>query len=820
MLIQDLRHSLRLLRNSKGFTAVALVTLALGIGASTAIFSVLDGVVLRPLDYPDPDRVVRLKTSWAGEPEANISPAEYYDYRDELGDELAGERAVFSSFGVYAFSSASITGGDRPERLRGVFVSSGLLPALGAEPLLGRAFSDAEELPGHDVAILGHELWQRRFGGAHDVIGERVVLNGSAHTIVGVLPPGFRMPEDYVTGEATEVYFPLGIDRTTVTNRGSHFLSGAGRLAPGVSVERAAAAVGALAERMVAQYASDYPADMQFTATALPLADDLVGPVRPALLVLLAAVGLVLLVACANVANLLLARAEARRAELALRTALGAGRGRLLRQLAVESLVLSALGGALGVALAAGGLELLVALQPPDLPRIDAVSIDWRVLAFTTAAAALTGVLIGIAPALAASRTDPAAALREGGARASGGRLHLRSVLVAGEIAAALVLVIGATLLVRSYAGLRSVDPGYRVDGVLATDLDLEPARYEDAAVPAFFRRLVERIADVPGVSAAGAVSNLPLATDLGDLDFDIEGRMTPEDAVSPQADWQAVTPGYFEAMRIPLLAGRGIAPDDDADAPGGVVINESAARRYWPGESPLGQRILLGGGAGPGWVTVVGIARDVRHAGFDEPPRSQMYLAHEQFRFWNDGGPVRGMTLVVRTPGEPAALAGAVRQAVAELDPALPLAGFRTMEQVVSESLARPRFMMSLLAAFAAVALVMGAVGVYGVMAWLVGQRTRELGIRLALGARARDVAGLILKQTLALTVAGIAAGLLLAALGTRALAGMLFGVTPLDGWTFAGVPVVLAAVALLAAWVPTWRAARIDPNAVLRHE
>ena len=811
MLPRDIGYALRMLRKTPGFTLVALVTLALGIGANTAIFSVVNGIVLQPLDYADPERIVRVQTRWAGEPDAGISPAEYYDYRDRLD--------AFSSLGVYAFSAPSITGGDRPERLRGAFVSSGVLPALGAQPLLGRAFTAEEELPGHAVAILGYDLWQRRFDGDESIVGTRVTLNGEARTIVGVLPAGFRMPEDYIEGGDTEVYLPLGIDRTTVPNRGSHFLAGVARLAPGVPHETAAAAVRALADRMVAEYPDDYPADMGFTATAFPLAEDVVGPVRPALIVLLAAVGLLLLVACANVANLLIARAEARRGELALRTALGAGRGRIARQLLVETLVLAALGGALGVGLAAGGVELLVALQPPDVPRIGAVTIDWRVLAFTTATTAVAGVLLGVLPALAASRTDPAAALRESSGRAGGGR-RLRGALVVGEIAAALVLVIGATLLVRSYAELSSVDPGYRVDGVLTTRLTLPPADYADAEVAPFFRRLLERVDGLPGVAAAGAVSNLPLATDLGDLNFDIEGRETPADAVSSKADWQAVTPGYLEAMRVPLVSGRAIERADGVNAPGVVVINETAARRYWPGENPLGQRILLGGGAGPGWVTIVGIVRDVKHAAFDEMPRSQMYLAHEQFRFWNGGGPVRGMTLAVRTPGEPGALAGVVREAVKALDPALPLGEFLTMEQVVSESLARPRLMTSLLATFAGVALVMGAVGIYGVMAWLVGRRTRELGVRLALGAQARDVAGLILRHTLALTAAGLAIGLLLAAFLTRALAGMLYGVAPLDARTFAGVPLALALVALLAAWMPTWRASRIDPNEVLRHE
>jgi putative ABC transport system permease protein len=809
----DIRYALRTLRKSPGFAAVALVTLALGIGANTAIFSVVNGVVLQPLDYFDPDRIVRLQTSWAGEPDADISPAEYFDYRDQLSE--------FSALGVYAFSSTSITGDDRPERLHGAIVSSELMPALGADFLLGRDFTAEEELPGGDVAILSHDLWQRRFGGAEDVLGRQVVLDGRARTIVGVLTAGFRLPEDYTAQRATEIYLPLGIDESTVPNRGSHFLAGVARLAPGVTVERAAAAVRALAARMVERYPDDYPADMRFTATALPLVDDVVGPVRPALFVLLAAVGLVLLVACANVANLLLARADARQNEFALRTALGAARGRLFRQLVVESVLLAAVGGALGVLLAVGGTKLLVALQPPDLPRIDSVAVDLRVLAFTAAVTGLTGILLGLIPALQASAVRPAAALHEGGARTTATRQRLRTGLVVGEIAFAVVLLIVAGLLTRSYIELRSVDPGYRVEHVLTTEIDLPVASYPDGPeVTVFFRQLLERIGALPGVAMAGAVSNLPLATRLGDLNFEIEGREKPAGAVSSAADWQTVTPGYFDAMKIALLRGRDIGSIDDARAPGAVVINETAAERYWPGEDPLGQRFLLGGGAAPGWVTIVGIARDVRHAAFDEPPRAQMYLSHAQFRFWDDGGPVRGLTLAIRTQVEPATMAGAVRRLVRALDPALPVADFRTMEQVVAASVARPRLMMLLLATFAVVALVLGAVGVYGVMAYLVGRRTRELGIRLALGAKPRQVAALVLRRSLSITAAGIASGIVIAVALTRVLSGLLYGITPLDAATFIAVPLILGTVAMFAAWMPTRRATRVDPTVVLRHE
>jgi putative ABC transport system permease protein len=572
---------------------------------------------------------------------------------------------------------------------------------------------------------------------------------------------------------------------------------------------------------MVERFPEDYPVDMRFAARVLPLAEDVTGPVRPALFVLLCAVGLLLLIACANVANLLLARSVARQGEFALRTALGAGRTRVIRQVIVESVVLASLGGALGVLLALACTEFLIVLQPPDLPRIETVSVDLRVLVFTAAAIGLTGILLGLVPALQVSGAQPIHALHEGGGRSTGGRQSVRAGLVVGEIAAALVLLISAALLTRSYVELRSVDPGYRVEQVLTTEVALPPASYADAPeVTGFFRSLLDRVSPLPGVTAAGAVSNLPLATSLGDLNFDIEGRETAPSDVSPAADWQTISPGYFSAMDISMLRGRGIEYTDTASAPGVVVINETAANRYWPGEDPIGSRFVLGGGAAPGWVTVVGIVRDVRHAAFDAPPRAQMYLAHEQFRFWNDGGPVRELTLALRTDGNGGSVAQAVRREVAALDPTLPISDFRTMEQVVAASVARPRLMMLLLATFAAVALVLGAVGVYGVMSSLVGRRTREMGIRLALGALPHQVAGLVLKNTLTLTALGIAVGLVLAFVLTRALSGMLYGVAATDATIFVGVPLVLAAVALIAALVPIRRATRVDANSVLRHE
>jgi putative ABC transport system permease protein len=813
-LLQDIRYAARQLLRSAGFAAVAIVTLGLGIGATVAIFSVVNGVLLRPLPYAEPDRLARIWNQWEGSPEADLSPAEYFDVREQA--------EVFSTIGVYSPAGLATFGDTDPERVESRWVSAGVFATLGVEPLLGRAFTAEEDAPaGSPAVILHHGLWQRRFGGDPDIVGNTVTLNGNAVTVVGVMPPGFRLPDDFGSGDATEVFVPLAIDRTTIPNRGSHFLAGVGRLKPGVSAEAASAEMSRIAAGFVRDFPDDYPAGMNFTASAVPLRDTIVGSVRPALLVLLGAVGLVLLIACANVANLLLVRAEYRQREMAIRTALGAGRARLVRQLMVESTVLALAGGGLGLLIAWGATEVLLGLRPPDLPRFGEVSLDLHVLGFAFGATLLTGLIFGLAPALYTASLKPQAALRESGrsATAGAGRQRFRHSLVVLQMAIALVLLLGAGLLVRSFLRLLSVDPGFRTESVLTVDISISTSEYPEVEqVVGFYDQLIERVQGLPGVQEAGAVTGLPLATTRGDLNFRIEGRPVPEGDVSPRADWQVVTPGYFRAIGMQLLRGRGIEPTDAADAPGVVVINETTVRRYWPNEDPIGQPIELGGGAGPEWPRVVGIVRDIRHEGLATEPNAEMYVPHAQFRVWDSGAPIRGLTLTLKTAAEPAALAGAVHREIRALDPGLPVREFTTMQQVRAESVARPRFLTALLAAFSVVALTLAAVAIYGVISYTVTRRTHEIGVRMALGARRRQVAGMVVRQGLILAAVGVGIGLLGGLAATRLLSGLLFGVSPTDPLTMVAVPLGLIAVALLAAYLPARRATRVDPMVALR--
>ncbi|HEX6966672.1 MAG TPA: ABC transporter permease [Gemmatimonadaceae bacterium] len=813
---QDLRDALRSLKRSPGVTLMIVLTLGLGLGGATAIFSVVNGVLLRPLPYPEPHAVVRIWNHFEGTPQAPLSPAEYFDYRDRVH--------AFAAFGGYATGEQmTLTGGEEPERVSAAYLTTGVFPALGVPPALGRAFTPDEDWPGAEkVVVLSHRLWVDRFGGSPSVIGTRITLDGEARTVIGVMPTDFRLPEDFA-GEPTQVLVPLAYDRTTVPNRGSHFLRAVARLAPGVTLERAQQEVRTVAAQFVRDYPDAYPAGMHFSASVLSLHQDVLGAVRPALLVLLGAVGLLLLIACANVAGLLLSRADARRREFAVRAALGAGRMRLVRQLLAESLALAILGGALGVLIAYWGTHALVAAQPGDIPRMSGVGLDVRVLGFAFALSLATGLAFGLVPALRAGRSDVQASLREGGRgpTAGAGRQRGQRLLVVAETALTLMLLIGAGLLARSFVNLRNVNPGFRSEHVLTARVTLPDANYPTpAAVTRFYRRLVDRLGELPAVNAAGAVSFLPLATTLGDLNVHIEGRSVPEGDVSPRGYWLVVTPGYFRALGMRMLEGRAIQATDDERAPGAVVINETMARRYWPGEDAIGKRFTLGGGAGPGVVTVVGVVDDVRHGSLDAAPKPQMYLAHAQFRMWNTHAAVTGMTLVLRTPGNPAQLTAEVRQAVHALDPNLPVSDVRTMARVVSSSIARPRFMTMLLSLFAGVALMLAAVGLYAVMAYAVSRRTHEIGIRMALGAREGEVARMVVSQGLVLALAGIAIGLMGGVALHRLIASQLFDVSATDPMTLAAVSALVAVIACVACYVPARRAARVDPVIALREE
>lgn len=813
---QDVRHALRQLVARPGFAALAVLALGLGIGANTAIFTVVKGVLLDALPYPEPERLVRIYGSWEGQPRGALSTGEFLDYADGA--------TTFQSMGAVASGAANLNAGDTTERLPVAFVTEGLLATLGVNVAEGRSFTADDFTPGAGQAVLlTYGLWQRRFGGAPDVVGSDVLLSGGRQRVVGILPAGFRLPGELAGATRAELLLPFPMTEADRATRGSHFIAGFGRLRPGVLLADAEQEVDGIVARFTTDWADEYPDGMGFAGLLVPLHEDLVGDVRPLLLVLLGAVGLVLIIACVNVAGLLLARADERRREFAVRAALGAGRGRLARQVTVESLVLALLGGAAGVVVAYQAVPLLLALRPPDVPRLEDVAVDASALLFALFAAVATGLIFGLAPLSRVLGRNVQAQLREG-QRAGHGRAAQRGrrLLVVGEMALALVLVTGAGLLLRSFGNLMDVDPGYVTDGVLTTRVSLPGSAYpENAQVVAFYQQLTERLDALPGVTAAAAVTNLPLDGSLGDMGVNFERWYVPEGQDKPGVDWQAVTPGYFAAMDMEVVEGRGILPTDDASAPGAAVFNRAAVDALIPpGEEAIGQRLELGGGAGPGWVTVVGIVADIRHAALDAAPRPEMYIPHAQFTFWGSNRTPTGMALVLRTDGATEAAAPAIRRTVAALDPGVALAPFETMAQKRSASVARPRFAMTLVGLFAVVAVLLTAVGIYGVFAYSVRRRGREMAVRMALGARGAEVASLVLREAAALAAAGTILGLAGALALGRGLRGLLYGIQPTDPLTLAAATLVLCAVSLLSTWIPAWRATRVSPATTLRED
>lgn len=808
----DLRHALRTLRRSPGFAVVALLTLALGIGVTTALFSVVDSVLLEPLPYDRPHRLVRVHASWDASPVGGLSPGEFVDFRERL--------SVFDRFGVYGTGSANLTGSGEPVRVRVGFVTSDVLPALGVDPALGRHFRPEEGVVGARVALLSHGFWERRFGADGEVLGRTLELDGRSWQVVGVLPPGGVLPETVASGRGPDLFAPTGWDPAEVQTHGSHFLASVARLEPGATLETARGEVERVGTWMRETFSDEYGTDMSFGV--MPLEEVVVGDARPALLALLGAAAFVLLISCVNTANLLLARSQARRKDFALRSVLGAGRGRLVRQILVESLVLGGLGGALGLLVAAAGVEGLVALQPPDLPRLSEIRVDRGALAFALAVSVLTGLAFGLLPALRTARGEAGArALRDEGRGSTPGRRGLRGrrILVVAELALAAVLLAGAGLTLRSFRALLDVDPGFRAEGVLTTRVSLPGARYAtNEEVVGFFHELVRRLEGQPGVRAAGAAAHLPLENPLGDMGILKEGEV--DDGDKPAVDWETVTVGYFRAAGMTLVRGRFFREEDGAEAPGVAVISESMARWLWPDEDPLGRRFLLGGGAGPGWVTVVGIARDVRYEGLGSEARPQFWVPHRQFRVWGSGAAVPSMALLTRTGGDPVRVADQVRRVVRQMDPDLPLTEFRTLEEVRGASVARPRLLASLVTAFGVLALILAGVGVYGVVSYGVRRRTAEFGIRMALGADGRRVRSLVLRESALLILVGLGAGALAVPLVVRPLGDLLYRVGPGDPVTLGGVAVVLASVALLASWLPARRATRVDPMESLRSE
>jgi putative ABC transport system permease protein len=803
-LIQDLRYGLRILVRSPGFTTVAVLTLAIGIGANSAIFSVVNTTLLRPLPYHEPERLVGL---WEESPqlkEMSVSWPNYLDWKEQSRafERLAATRAA----------NATLTGEGAAERMDVREVTAEFLATLGCRPALGRDFSAEDDRPESEpVVIVSHGTWRRRFASDPGLVGRRLILDDTPTTVIGIGPPRFEF-----YGVEPDLWLPLGRRADRMQERGNHpGIYVVGRLKPGVSLEQARADLATIAARLEAQYPDS---NSGHTVGSRPMHEDVVGAIRPVLLLLLGAVGLVLLIACVNVAGLMLARAAARDREISIRAALGSGRPRLVRMLLTESLLLGTLGGALGLLLAFWGVDLLAALVQPSLPRLEPLSVDLPVLGFTLALSAATGILFGLAPALQMTKVDLQRSLKEGGRGSTAGRHRLRQGLVVAEVALALMLLIGAGLAMQSFQRLVRVDPGLDPRGVLTVRLTLPESRYPDEARRAqFLERALERLRALPGVDAAGMVIPLPFSGEGWQSNYLIEGRPRPKKADEPTLDEFTVGPGYFRAMRVPLLRGRDFTPSDDARAPRVAIINQAMAERFWPGEDPIGRRIERGASDDPAkanYLTIVGVAGDVRQYGLNLPAKAQVYRPHAQ-------RPLSVMHLLARSAaGDPLNLAPMLRREIATLDPDQPIYRVETMDRLLGRMVASSRLSMTLLLAFAATALLLASIGIYGVMAYTVTQRTHEIGIRMALGARRGDVLRLVVRQGMRLAVIGVLIGLAGAAALTRVMGSLLFGVSPTDPLTFAGVALLLSAVAALASYVPARRAARVDPMAALRCE
>jgi putative ABC transport system permease protein len=809
---QDLRFGARTLRRNPGFAAIAVITLALGIGANAAIFSVVNAVLLRPLPWSEPDRAVMIWSRWVSFDKTWVAEGEVVDYRRRS--------RTLVEVAAWGEGQVNLTGDGEPERVAAASVTSNLFSTLGVKPLLGRTFTAAEDVAnGPDVVVLGFGLWNRRYGADQSLMGRTILIDGEPYQVLGVMPPDFVLPTDFRNPQPTQLWVPQRLDPAS-TDHGSHGLYAVGRLAPGATVHQAADELHGIARAMANE--GFYPPQMQFDTVVVSLTDEVVGSVRRAVWLLFGAVAFLLLIACVNVANLLLARAEARQREIAVRSALGAGGARVVRQLLTESLVLAAVSGLAGLALAYAAVRFLAWWNPASIPRVADVSLDSRVLLFTAVAALFTSVLFSLVPALRALRTDLTDSLKDGGSNASAGstRQRFRNALVVVEMALAVVLLVGAGLTLRSLWALQRVPLGFDPAGVLTMRLALPAASYgEPDRVVSFYQRLMDRVRQLPGVRSAGAARSLPLGSTIGDFGLRVEGYQPPP-GTNAKGDWQIVTDGYLEAMGERLGRGRSFAPADRTDSLLVALINEEMARRYWPGRDPIGGRFKIGGGrADRPWVTVVGIVADVRHNGITESIKEKFYVPHTQWHR-SVGNPIRAMTLVVRSAGDPAAMARPVREAVRALDASLPVTDVRTMSSVVGATLSAPRFTGVLLGAFAALALVLSAIGIYGVLSYLVSRRTREIGIRVAIGASRTDVLRMIMTSGLLLALAGIGLGLALAAWASGLTRSLLYEVRPGDPLTFVLVGATLSLVAMFASLVPAWRATRVDPVVALKSE
>ncbi|PYK56620.1 MAG: hypothetical protein DME48_00585 [Verrucomicrobia bacterium] len=802
---QDLRYAMRTLAKNPAFTSIAIIAIALGIGANTAIFSVVNAVLLRPLPFKNPEQLVMVweNATHLGFPKNTPSPPDFLDWQRQ--------NTVFTGMAAMAERSFNLTGIGEPERLDGRRVSANLFDLLGVPALLGRTFVPDDDRPGAHVVLLSHSLWQRRFGSDPSVIGRPVILNGESFTVIGVMPHSVHLPA-YGTWQ-DKLWVPIAFTNEEVTERGNHFLDVIARMKPGITFKQAQAEMETIAARLAKQYPRS---NTRIGATVTPLHEEIVGDIKPALLILLGAVGFVLLIACANVANLLLARAAAREKEIALRLALGASRFRLTRQFLTESVLLAFLGAGLGLLLALAGVRVLKTFVPSMILQIQAINIDGRVLLFTASIALLTGIVFGLAPAMHALDSNLNDSLKEGGRDPAVSRKgnQLRGLLVIGEVAVSFILLIGAGLLINSFLHLRNLDPGFRTDHLLTMKVDLSELKYPDGQRRSvFFDEALRHIRALPGVQSVAVAGNLPFTYNGDSASIAVEGIPDPPPDQWPDVIYRAIGPGYFSTMGIPVIRGRDFTDQDKADSKKVVVISEKTAQHYWPEQDPIGKRLKTGATTSHApWREVIGVVKDVRQNDFIAQPKMQMYFDYRQLK-----DPAAN-ALVVRTSVEPMSLATSVRDAIWAVDKDQPVADIDTMDHIVSEAIARQRFSMLLLGSFATLALGLAAVGIYGVMSYSVAQRTHEIGIRMALGARRTDVLQMTVKQGLRLVGIGMLVGLVAAFLLTRVMASLLYGISATDPITFLGISLVLLAVAILASYVPALRATKVDPIVALR--
>jgi putative ABC transport system permease protein len=801
-MFQDLRYGLRMLFKHKGFTVVAVLTLALGIGANTAIFSIVNAVLLRPLPFKDTDRLVAVWESNPQNPQNEIAPANFIDWREQ--------NQVFDQLAALSYASVALTGSDEAERLQAAVVTPSFFSTLGIQPGSGRTFLPEEEKPGGTrIVILSHALWQRRFAADTNLIGKTITLNGINRIVVGIMPPNFQL--QFPVDRQIDLWLPRIFTNELSGNRISHFLYVFARLKPNVTTAQAQADMESVAQGLAAQYPNT---NTDVSVKLNPLQEQIVGNVRRPLLILFGAVAFVLLIACANIANLLLGRAISRQKEVAIRSALGATRLRIVRQFLTESILLASLGGACGLLLAFWSLRLLIAISPAAIPRLKEISIDGQVLGFTLFISLLVGLIFGLVPALQTVRLNLNETLKEGGRGSTGmGRYQLRNLLVIAEVALALVLLVGAGLLMRSFWRLLHVNPGFEPDHVLAMDIALSGAKYDkENQQAAFFQQTLQRIENLPGIISAGAILNLPLSGNNATTGITPDDRPTPVPSDVPQIDYRLISASYFHTLGIPLRAGRQFTERDTSDSPPVVIINETLAHRFWSNENPVGKRLTIQENP-PISCEVVGVIGDVKHYRLDAESKAEIYMSYLQ-------KPNDFMHIVVRTVGDPMQSISAIRYEIAGVDKDQPVHNIKTMEQLFDQSIAQPNFNMLLLGIFAAVALILAAVGVYGVISYGVTQRTHELGIRMALGAGRPDVFKLVIEQGMKLALGGVALGLVASFVLMQVMEGLLFDVRASDPPTFIAITLLLTIVALVACWIPARRATKVDPLTALRHE